>query len=240
MISIKNLSVSFDEKSVLKDISLDIPEGKSTVIIGKSGCGKTVLIKSILGLHSYDRGEIEVEGIRHTPRNTEDLNLIRRKISMVFQNSALFDSMDVYQNVAFPLVEHTKLSSNEITEIVREKLEMVGLVGIEEVMPSDLSGGMRKRVGLARAIVLEPEYVFYDEPTTGLDPVTSSEIISLITELSSKNRWASVIITHDRNILKAFPNNIIMLDNGEVIFHGTLEELINNSNPLIKAFSESY
>jgi phospholipid/cholesterol/gamma-HCH transport system ATP-binding protein len=240
MIRISNLSVAFDDRSVLDNISLEIPDGKSTVIIGKSGCGKTVLIKSILGLQAFDEGAIDVEGIIHTPVETEGLKLIRRKISMVFQNSALFDSMNVYQNVAFPLVEHTKLSNGEISRIVREKLEMVGLEGIEEIMPSDLSGGMRKRVGLARAIVLEPEYVFYDEPTTGLDPVTSGEIISLIRELSTKNQWASVIITHDRNVLKAFPNNIIMLDNGKVIFHGTLEEFNNTQDFVIKSFSNSY
>ncbi|MDP8231283.1 MAG: ATP-binding cassette domain-containing protein [Candidatus Zophobacter franzmannii] len=240
MIKVKNLSVSFEEKEVLHNINLELPEGESTVIVGKSGCGKTVLIKSILGLIPFEKGEIEVEGMTHSVTNSANLNLIRKKISMVFQNSALFDSMNVYQNVAFPLVEHTKLSFKEISRIVKEKLKMVGLHDIEDVMPSELSGGMKKRVGLARAIVLEPDYVFYDEPTTGLDPVTADEIITLISKLSQTNRWASVIITHDKKLMKAFPNNIIMLNEGKTLFHGDLDQFNSSDDGIVKSFSYSY
>ncbi len=228
MIKVENLYVGFGDKPVLNNISLTIPKGKSTVVIGRSGCGKTVLIKSIIGLVEYQQGRIEVSGIVHEVGNNKNLVNVRKKISMVFQNSALFDSMNVFQNVAFPLVEHTDFKPTLIKNIVSDKLAMVGLKGIEELMPSELSGGMKKRVGLARAIVLEPEYVFYDEPTTGLDPETTEEIISLMKELDDNGNWTSVIITHDRKVLEAFPENIVLLENGVIGFEGHFSKLTNH------------
>ncbi len=228
MIKVENLSVRFGEKLVLNNIDLTIPKGKSTVIIGRSGCGKTVLIKSIIGLVEYQQGKIEVSTLTHTVLDKKSMVDVRKKISMVFQNSALFDSMNVFQNVAFPLVEHTDYKPTLIKKIVEEKLSMVGLKGIEELMPSELSGGMRKRVGLARAIVLEPEYVFYDEPTTGLDPETTEEIINLMRELDVKGNWTSVIITHDKKVLEAFPENIVLLKEGTITYQGHFNSLTNH------------
>ena len=171
MIEIKNLHKAFNGQQVLKGLSLAIPKGKVTVILGPSGCGKTVLLRHMIGLLKPDRGEVWVDGVNLDTLDSHALNNFRRRFGMLFQQAALFDSMNVHDNVAFPLVEHAHLQPGRIREVVREKLALVGLEGVEHKMPSELSGGMRKRVGLARAIVLEPQILLYDEPTTGLDPI---------------------------------------------------------------------
>ena len=186
MIKIVDLHKKFGKQEVLEGINLEIKAGEITAIIGRSGSGKTVLVKHIVGLLKPDKGHIFIDGIDITQADNKTLNQIRKRFGMLFQEAALFDSMTVGENIAFPLREHTKLSEREIKRIVKEKLELVGLPGVENKMPSEISGGMKKRVGLARAIVLEPEIIIYDEPTTGLDPISSASIYELILEMEKR------------------------------------------------------
>ena len=197
MIQIKNLHKSFDDQKVLDGVNLEIPSGTITVILGRSGVGKSVLLKHIIGLLHADAGEVKVDGTDLMKLSDADLNEFRKRFGMLFQNAALFDSLNVFDNVAFPLREHTSLSENEIAEIVKEKLALVGLHRINHKMPSELSGGMRKRVGLARAIALSPKIILYDEPTTGLDPLMTDSVNHLILETQKKLHVTSVLIRHD-------------------------------------------
>jgi len=185
------------EQKVLDGLNLDIEDGKTTVIIGDSGGGKSVLLKHIIGLIKPDSGQVIVDDVDIASLNDRDLNEVRKKFGMLFQEAALFDSMNVMENVAFPLREHTRKKEKEIREIVKERLRAVGLTGIEDKMPSELSGGMRKRVGLARAIALHPQIVLFDEPTTGLDPVMTEAINELIVETQEKFNLTCVVISHD-------------------------------------------
>ncbi|HNX00658.1 MAG TPA: ABC transporter ATP-binding protein [Candidatus Cloacimonadota bacterium] len=236
MISIKNVTVGFGERTILEDITMEIPEKKTTVIIGRSGSGKSVLIKTVEGLLVPSKGEILVDGVNIHKVHGDELRNVRRLLAMLFQGAALFDSLNVFQNVALPLVEHTGKDLNEINDLVEEKLEMVGLKDVMQKMPSELSGGMRKRIALARAIILEPKYVIYDEPTTGLDPVSSAEIVDLILHLQEKCNITSIVITHDLDCIRRTGENIAMLHLSKLIFRGSYEEIIRSEIPAVQSF----
>jgi len=237
MIEIKNLYKRFGSNEVLRGINLKIEPGETTVIIGKSGEGKSVLLKHILKLLSPDSGEVIIEGQRINDLNLKQLYELRKKFGFLFQGAALFDSMTVEENVGLALVENKNgFSEKEIEEIVKEKLFLVGLPGVEKLKPAELSGGMKKRVGLARALVTNPEYILYDEPTTGLDPIMSDSIDSLIKELSSKISVTSVVVTHDLYSVKNVADKVAMMHNGKIHFEGTPEELLHSKDPDIVDF----
>jgi phospholipid/cholesterol/gamma-HCH transport system ATP-binding protein len=239
MIQIKDLHKSFDDKKILKGVNLEIPDKKITVILGGSGSGKSVLIKHIMGLLKPDKGQVIIDGVDLNIATGKDLLAIRKKFGMLFQYSALFDSMSVKENIAFPLKEHTKLSNKEISSIILEKLKLVGLEGTENLSPADLSGGMQKRVALARAIVLKPENIVYDEPTSGLDPLMSKQVDDLIVEMSNKLEITSIIISH--NIPSAFriADKIAVLYQGQIIADGTPQEILNSKNEYVKDFLDT-
>jgi len=237
MIEIKNLYKSFGSKKVLQGVNLLIESGETIVIIGRSGCGKSVLIKHIVGLLEPDAGFVKVEGKIVSELSTKDLYALRKNFGFLFQGSALFDSMTVAENVALPLVEsNINHSQNEIDKIVNEKLELVGLTGILNLKPSELSGGMKKRVALARALVTNPNYILYDEPTTGLDPIMSDSIDNLIKDLSGKLNVTSIVVTHDMYSVKNIADKVAMMNDGVVYFSGKPEELINSADKVIADF----
>jgi phospholipid/cholesterol/gamma-HCH transport system ATP-binding protein len=238
MIEIRNVQKEFNEKPVLKQVSLDVPDGETMVIIGKSGCGKTVLLKSIIGLIRPDAGKILVEGKDVVRMKRGDLFEVRKKFGMLFQGSALFDSMTVEENVGLPLREHTRLDAASIRRRVEEKLELVGLPNILGKKPSELSGGMKKRVGLARALAMEPKYMLYDEPTTGLDPITSDTINRLIVEMNRKLNMTAVAVTHDMDSTAVIGNRVAMLHEGSVFFNGTVDEFFNSKISVVRRFRE--
>lgn len=236
MIEIRGLHKSFGALKVLQGVDLQIPKGKTTVILGRSGVGKSVLLKHIIGLIRPDRGKIWIDGVDITLLGDADLNELRKKFGMLFQEAALFDSMNVGANVAFPLREHTKLSEKDIKEIVAQRLEQVGLPRLEEKMPAQLSGGMKRRVGLARALALDPEIVLFDEPTTGLDPPMAEAIEDLM--LETQQRWEEtfVVITHDINVAFHIAHKIAMLHKGRIIAEGPPQDFKRSSNPVVQAF----
>lgn len=237
VIEIVNLKKSFGSQQVLKDVSLNLQNGENLVVLGKSGSGKSVLIKCIVRLLSPDGGTIQVLGENIGTLNSDRLGELRQKIGFLFQSGALYDSMTVKENLEFPLRRIRKdLSENEIKEKVLEVLENVGLTDSLHKMPSQLSGGMRKRISLARTIVVDPLIMLYDEPTTGLDPVTSDEISSLINDVQKRYKTSSIIITHDIECARNTANRIIMLKDGEVYQEGKLEEFEKSTDPLIKSF----
>jgi len=236
MIKLIDVHKSFGKQKVLKGLHLDIEDGKTTVIIGKSGGGKSVLLKHIIGLLKPDKGQVLVDDVDITKLNDKDLNEIRKKFGMLFQEAALFDSMTVGENVAFPLREHTKIKDSEIKEIVAERLRAVGLKGIEDKMPSELSGGMKKRVGLARAIALQPQIVLFDEPTTGLDPVMTEAINQLIMETQKNFNLTCVVISHDLGSIFKIGDRIAMLYEGEIIEYGAPEEIRSSQDPVTVQF----
>ena len=235
-IEIKNVSKSFGKQKVLDGINLQIPKGKVTVIMGRSGIGKSVLLKHMIGLIKPDSGRVYVDGIDITSLSPQELNRLRERFGMLFQSAALFDSMNVFENVAFPLMEHSRYDKEEIREIVREKLALVGLTGVEEKMPSELSGGMRKRVGLARAIALEPEIILYDEPTTGLDPVMTDSVDKLIMETQRKLNITSVVISHDIESSFKIADKLAMIEDGKIIAEGDPATFKRSEHPLVKRF----
>ena len=236
MISVKNVRKMFGQKKVLNGLDLEIPRGETLVIIGRSGCGKSVLLKIIAGLLPVDTGEVWVDGIEITKLRRKPLNEIRRKIGMLFQSAALFDSMTVAENIAFMLGQHTDLSQQEMRKIVDEKLRLVDLHGVQELRPAELSGGMRKRVGLARALAFNPEIILYDEPTTGLDPVTCTEINELIRDLNRQLQVTSVVVTHDMHSAFSVGTLMVMLHEGRQLAYGTPEDLINEDDPILQQF----
>jgi len=237
VIEIVNLKKSFGSQQVLKDVSLNLQNGENLVILGKSGSGKSVLIKCIVRLLSPDGGTIQVLGENIGTLNSDRLGELRQKIGFLFQSGALYDSMTVKENLEFPLRRIRKdLAENDIKEKVLEVLENVGLTDSLHKMPSQLSGGMRKRISLARTIVVDPLIMLYDEPTTGLDPVTSDEISSLINDVQKRYKTSSIIITHDIECARNTANRIIMLKDGEVYQEGKLEEFEKSTDPLIKSF----
>ncbi|HOG23539.1 MAG TPA: ABC transporter ATP-binding protein [Syntrophales bacterium] len=236
MIKIKNLVKRFGDRAVLDGIDIAIPEGKITVIMGGSGCGKSTLLRHLIGLHQPTSGEVWVDGRNIAGLDEKGMNEVRKKFGMLFQGSALFNSMTVGQNVAVPLKEHTDLSPEIIKIIVRVKLELVGLTGFENFMPHEISGGMKKRVALARAIALDPKIVFYDEPGAGLDPITASMIDRLILDLSKKLSITSVVVTHEMKSAFRIADQIVILQKGKVIQVGTAEEIQNSKNAYVQQF----
>ncbi len=237
VIEINNLKKSFGNLSVLQDVSMKLFNGENLVVLGKSGTGKSVLIKCIVGLLSFDGGQIKVFEKDVSTLNTNEMGELRQHIGFLFQSGALYDSMTVKQNLEFPLRRIKKnLTEKEIAEKVNEVLENVGLADALNKMPSQLSGGMRKRISLARTIIVDPKLMLYDEPTTGLDPVTSDEISELINEVQKKYKTSSIIITHDIKCALATAERIIMLAEGEVYKEGKLKDFKNSNDPLIKSF----
>ena len=236
MIKLVDLHKSFGKQKVLDGLDIDIEDGKTTVIIGRSGGGKSVLLKHMIGLLRPERGQILINGTDITKLNDRALNEIRKKFGMLFQEAALFDSMTVGENVAFPLREHTTMKEKEIRETVADRLRSVGLTGVEEKMPSELSGGMRKRVGLARAIALRPQIVLFDEPTTGLDPVMTEAINRLIIDTQKNLNLTCVVISHDVRSIFEIGHRIAMLYEGKIIENGTPEELRASRNPVTLQF----
>lgn len=238
MIKIRDLKIKLGKKQVLNGVDLDIPTGKTVVVMGRSGTGKSVLFKNIIGLMHPDSGSIEVDGQEVVGLPEKQLNEVRKRFGVLFQSGALFDSMTVGENVGLPLREHTKLSNAEIAKRVTERLEWVGLQGVEAMKPASLSGGMRKRVGLARAIAMDPAYILYDEPTTGLDPIMSDVINRLIRSLQQRIGVTSIVVTHDMNSAYHVGDELAMLHEGRVVFTGTPDEARSTSDPMVHQFIE--
>jgi phospholipid/cholesterol/gamma-HCH transport system ATP-binding protein len=238
MIEIRELIKSFNDNPVLRGVNLTIRTGESIVIIGRSGCGKSVLLKLITGLLKPDNGSILIDGEDLPKLDEKDLYRVRRKFGVLFQSAALFDSMTVMDNVALGLKEHTSLAPDEIDHVVREKLNMVGLPNVENLKPAELSGGMKKRVGLARALAIEPQYVLYDEPTTGLDPIMADIINSLILRLNNELDVTTIVVTHDIVSAYKVADRIVMLHRGIIQFDGTPEEVKNTDNDVVRQFVE--
>ena len=236
LIDVQNVSKSFGDHDVLTGLSMQVRRGSSDVILGRSGIGKSVLLKSIVGLLIPESGSITVKGQQVIGMKTRELNLLRQNIGYVFQYAALYDSMTVRENLEFPLRKHMELSEDEIEERVVEQLRLVGLEESIDKMPSELSGGMKKRVGLARAIIAKPEIVLYDEPTAGLDPITGREISELIRDLEKHFGITSITVTHDLECTRTVADTIYILDNGTFTYSGSFDDLQRAEDPLAKAF----
>jgi phospholipid/cholesterol/gamma-HCH transport system ATP-binding protein len=237
VISIQHLSKSFGNNEVLKDFNLDVFKGENVVVLGKSGSGKSVLIKCIIGLISPDQGSIRVLDQDVLQLNSDEMDLMRVKVGFLFQSNALYDSMSVRENLEFPLRRHgNNLSPDEMDKAVKEALESVGLAHTEYMMPAELSGGMKKRIAIARTLILKPDIILYDEPTTGLDPITGKEISDLILEIQKVYKTSSVIISHDMHCVKIVANRIVMLIDGKCYAEGTYEELTASADDRIKQF----
>lgn len=236
MIKIERVYKSFGKNKVLRGVDLEIKSGETMVIIGRSGCGKSVLLKHIIGLIRPDEGNILIYGDDITKLNEQQVYEMRKKFGMLFQASALFDSLTVADNVAFGLKEHTQKTYDEIMEIVKDKLRIVGLHGIESLMPVELSGGMKKRVGLARAIAMNPDIVLYDEPTTGLDPIMADAINDLILHMKKELKVTAIAVTHDMTSAYKIADRIAMLYEGKIHEVGTPDEIRNSDNPVVQQF----
>lgn len=236
MIVVKQLSKQFGKHRVLDALDLEVEDHKITVILGRSGQGKSVLLKHIIGLMQADSGEVVIHGQSIQGLDINGLNQIRRECGLLFQDAALFDSMDVFDNVAFPLREHTDMAEGHIRQLVLATLETVGLIGIEQRWPDELSGGMRKRVGLARALILEPKIMLYDEPTTGLDPITTGQIDQLIIDTSQRLKVTSLVISHDLASAKRIADKIVMLHAGKIIEAASPEQFFKSKNPAVQQF----
>ncbi len=237
VIQLKNIDKSFGDNHVLRDFSFDLKKGENVVVLGKSGSGKSVLIKCIIGLMKPDRGTINVLGKSVPDLNQNELDKIRVKVGFLFQSNALYDSMTVRENLEFPLRRHwIETSKEQVNDLVVEALTNVGLAHTIDMRPAELSGGMRKRIALARTLILKPEIILYDEPTTGLDPITGKEISNLMCELSKKYNTSSLIISHDLNCVKIVADKIVMLIDGTCYAVGTFDELKNSTDKKIKAF----
>jgi len=236
IISLRGVCKSFGEQKVLDQFNLDIPPARTTVIMGPSGCGKSVALKHIVGLLKPDSGEIYFDGQRTDTLSEQELAPVRLQIGLLFQMSALFDSMTVEENIEFPLIEHTRLTPKQRREKVAEALETVDLQGVQSKLPAQLSGGQRKRVALARAIVLRPRVVLYDEPTTGLDPIRSDGINKLILKLNATLNVTNVIVTHDLVSARAIADRVVMMLNGKIAAAGTFDEVAHSQDPRIQHF----
>lgn len=239
VIRIRNLYKSFGDNAVLKGFSLDLHKGENLVVLGKSGSGKSVLIKCIIGLMAPDSGSINVMGKSVPELSTTELDILRVKVGFLFQSNALYDSMSVRDNLLFPLRRHWMKSERRDEDgLVKEALFNVGLPDTAELMPSELSGGMRKRIALARTLILKPEIILYDEPTTGLDPITGKEISNLMLDIQKKYNTSSIIISHDINCVKIVSNRVVMLIDGKCYATGTYEELEKHNDTRVKKFFE--
>jgi phospholipid/cholesterol/gamma-HCH transport system ATP-binding protein len=228
----------FGRKSVLRGVNLVIQPGETVVVIGQSGSGKSVLLKHIVGLIHPDRGSILIDGTDITKLNRKKLFELRMRFGMVFQGAALFDSYTVEENVGLALREHTTLAADEVASIAEDKLRMVGLDGVADKNPAELSGGMKKRVGFARAIAMDPKCVLYDEPTTGLDPINADVINNLIVKLSNELHITSIVVTHDLQSAYKVADRIVMLHEGKVLFEGTPDDVKETAHPIVRQFIE--
>ena len=237
VIKIEHLKKSFGTKEVLKDVTMSLLEGENLVVLGRSGQGKSVTIKCIAGLLQQDSGTCNVYGQEVKELSETDLRELRKKVGFLFQSGALYDSMTVGENLAFPLTRVMKMTDeSEIQKLVEEMLENVGLKEAIDKVPSDLSGGMRKRIGLARTLIMKPQIMLYDEPTTGLDPITSKEISELILDMQKKYKTSSIIITHDMLCAKITSDRMLVLNDGKFIAEGTYDELENSEDKLVRSF----
>lgn len=236
MIEVKNITKTFGENEVLKDISATFKAGKNNLIIGSSGSGKTTLLKCIVGLHEPTKGDVFYDGENFTTMNFEERVPIRKQIGMLFQNSALFDSMTVEQNITFPLNLFTDMSKGEKRDRANFCLERVNLAGRNKLYPSELSGGMKKRVGIARAISMQPKYLFVDEPNSGLDPKTSILIDELINEITEDFKTTTVVVTHDMNSVMGIGDHIVFLHNGQKWWEGTNHQIAHTDNKELNSF----
>lgn len=236
MIQLENVKKKFGEQQVLREVSFEVRQGSITTLIGRSGAGKSLLLRHMIGLDQPDTGRILIDGEDIVGMGTTQLNAIRRRFGVLFQDGALFDSMSVRENVAFPLREHTKLSEKEILDKVAKKLDVVGLRSHVNKFPAELSGGMRKRVGLARALALEPDLVFFDEPTSGLDPITRGAIYRLIQETHVEGEITYFLVSHDISGVMAISDEIMMLHEGKIVTSGTPDDVRTSSDPIVQQF----
>ncbi len=233
---LENVGVRYGSKVVMQNLSLDIVEGAITCIIGLSGAGKSTILRLLNGLRRPDSGRVYVKGVDITDMRERDLIELRQKIGFSFQFAALFDSLTIFENVALPLREHTKLRESEITKIVTESLESVGLPNVEQRLPSELSGGMVKRAGFARAVITEPEIILYDEPTTGLDPIITHLLTDMIIKSRNKLDGTAVVVSHDLESIFAMADYVAMLFEGAIIAYGTVDEVRSSVNPIVQQF----
>lgn len=236
IIRIQNLSKRFGDKVVLDNISLDVEKGENLVVFGRSGTGKSVLLKCIIGLLKPDSGKIFIKDKEVTSLSTKELNKVRRHTSFLFQGAALYDSMTVRENLKFSLQRNVEISDEDAEKKIVRTLNMVSLADAIDKMPSELSGGMKKRIGLARSIITDPEIMFYDEPTTGLDPISSKEISELILQLQKQLKMTSIIVTHDLNCANIISDRNIFLKDGKIAYHGTFAELANSKDKFLVNF----
>jgi phospholipid/cholesterol/gamma-HCH transport system ATP-binding protein len=236
VILITNLHKSFGDQTVLNGLNLEVARGKTLMILGRSGTGKSVLLKLIIGLQTPDSGSIQIDGREIVGLSLDQLNDIRRKIGFLFQNAALYDSLTVAENVAFPLKRHASMSAAERKDRVQQLLSRVGMEKAAEKLPAEISGGMRKRVGLARALALNPEIMLSDEPTAGLDPITAGEINDLIRELKQERKMSSVVVTHDMHSAKTVSDSVALLDKGDILIQGTFDDLERSNDPFVSEF----
>jgi phospholipid/cholesterol/gamma-HCH transport system ATP-binding protein len=235
-VQVESLSKSFGNQTVLKGINLEVAEGETLSVLGRSGTGKSVLLKLIIGLHKPDSGSIRVNGEEVTKLPLKELNEVRKKVGFLFQQAALYDSLTIEENVAFPLRRHTKVSNDERGKRVRELLASVGMDQDAHKLPAELSGGMQKRVGLARALTLEPDILLFDEPTAGLDPITAAEIDDLILRLQKERQITSVIVTHDIHSARAVSDRLALMRDGQVLIEGTFDDLQKSRDPFVMQF----
>lgn len=236
MIELKDVVVAYDDRVILDHVDLTIEDGETLVVLGGSGAGKSTILRLIIGLQKPNSGQILVDGVDVVGLGENEFNKVREKMGMVFQYSALFDSMTVGENVAFGLRQHTNLRTGDIHDVVAEKLQLVGLPGIENYMPNELSGGMKKRISLARAIALNPCIVLYDEPTSGLDPITSGTISRLIRDMQRHLKCTSIVVTHDMQSAFYVADRIALLDKGKFVEISSAEEFRKSKNPLVQQF----
>ncbi len=236
IIEVRDLVVRYGDRTVIDGVSFDVRRGEIFVILGGSGCGKSTLLRNLAGLMRPDSGMIRINGQDFTVMSDADRNEVRKRVGMCFQGSALFNSMSIGDNVALPLREHTKLEESTIEIMTRIKLELVGLGGFEAYFPAELSGGMKKRAGLARAMAMDPEIIFYDEPSAGLDPIVAAGLDQLIRKMQQTFNLTSVVVTHELESVKIIADRICMLDRGKVVGMGTLESLRQNEHPYVQRF----
>jgi phospholipid/cholesterol/gamma-HCH transport system ATP-binding protein len=237
MIRLEQIYKKFNGQRVLDGVDLTIRKGSITTIIGRSGGGKSVLIRTMIGLEPPDSGAIYINGDNIVGMTSKELNRIRRRFGVLFQDAALFDSLSVRDNVAFPIREHTRMREKQVRELVHEKLRQVGMTGHEDKFPSEISGGMRKRVGLARALALDPDVVLFDEPTSGLDPITKGVIYDLIEKTHQEREVTYILVSHDIHGILKVSQEVMMLFQGKIAVHGTAEEIRNSDDPLIRQFT---